>query len=247
MTGPPDPSYLGIAYAALPLLGCTLILAVRRLGQVRPMLIAMARLCAQLALLATLLRWVFAHQGPGIVLAVGLGMLIVSAHTVAGRLDGPRWALRGEAFLSMAVSLVLVMGVALKLGLRLEPWYQAQTVIPLLGMVLGNSVSGVSLAIERFLGEVRADRDRIELRLALGATSRQAAMPALRAAVRAAPNADDQQHDDRRHRRHPRHVDRPDPRRDRRGRRLPLSGAHLLRDHRNGRPQHAPIASDPPP
>src|SRR5262249_13704376 len=44
----------------------------------------------------------------------------------------------------------------------------------------------VSLAAERLESELRADRDRVELRLALGATARQSALPALRAAVRAA-------------------------------------------------------------
>src|SRR5690606_8868152 len=53
----------------------------------------------------------------------------------------------------------------------------------LLGMVLGNSVNAVALAVERLESELRADQDRVELRLALGATARRAAHPALRAAI----------------------------------------------------------------
>ncbi len=82
MIAPPDPSYLGLFFSFLPLLGCTIILAIRGLGQVRPMLIAVVRLCVQLSLLASILRWVFAHQSPVIVLGIAIVMLLFSAQTV---------------------------------------------------------------------------------------------------------------------------------------------------------------------
>jgi len=53
-------------------------------------------------------------------------------------------------------------------------------------MLLGNSVNGVALAAERLDSELRQNRDLVEKRLALGATSRQAAHEALQAAMRAA-------------------------------------------------------------
>ena len=85
----------------------------------------------------------------------------------------------------MTVGATVTMGVSVALALHLRPWYHASTFIPLLGMILGNSVTGVSLAAERLASDLKADRDLVEQRLALGATSRQASMPALRAAVRA--------------------------------------------------------------
>jgi putative ABC transport system permease protein len=183
---PPEISYLGLVFSGLPLLACGLILWARGLGQSRALAIAVVRLCCQLAILASLLRWVFSHQSPLIVLTITLAMLLVSAHTIENRHGKRSWALRAETFLALLIGMTVVMGVAIRLALHLEPWYQAETVIPLLGMVLGNSVSGVSLATERLESELRSDRDRIELRLSLGATSRQAALPALRAAIRAA-------------------------------------------------------------
>jgi putative ABC transport system permease protein len=182
----PGPSWEGLAWSALPVSAVALILVGRRLGQARPLAIALARLVVQLWLLGLVLGWVFAHQGPWLVLAIALAMLTASAHTVGERQRAGGWALRAEAFASLALGVVITMAVSVRLGLRLAPWYEARTVVPLLGMVLGNSVSGVSLAAERLESELRADRDLVERRLALGATSRQAALPALRAAVRAA-------------------------------------------------------------
>jgi putative ABC transport system permease protein len=180
------PTWTGLAYSTAPVLAALALLAVLRLGQVRPLVIGLARLTVQLALLGVVLDWLFSTNSPAIVGAIALVMLLASAHTVGSRLKGGGWALRAESFAAMGVGTAIVMAVSLRLGLRLEPWYAPRVVIPLLGMILGNSVTGVALAAERFASDLRADRDRIELRLALGATARQAATPALRSAVRAA-------------------------------------------------------------
>jgi putative ABC transport system permease protein len=186
MTAAIGPTWEGLAWACVPVLAVMAILAWRRLGQVGLMALAVVRMTAQLWLLGLALGWVFAARSAGLVGAVALAMLLAASHTVGVRHRRRSWVLRAEAFAAMLLGLVIVMAVALRLALQIEPWYEPRTVIPLLGMVLGNSVSGVSLAVDRLEGELRAERDRVELRLALGATSRQAALPALRAAVRAA-------------------------------------------------------------
>ena len=180
------PGWIGLAYATIPVIAAMALLAVLRLGQVRPLLVGLTRLTVQLMLLGVVLDWVFRARSPAVVGAIALLMLLVSAHTVGARLKGGGWALRLESFAAMGIGTALVMAVSLRLGLGLEPWYEPAVFIPLFGMILGNSVTGVALAAERFASDLRADRDRIELRLALGASARQAAMPPLRSAVRAA-------------------------------------------------------------
>ena len=179
------PDWIGLAWAGLPLAACMGLLAWQRLGQVRSISIATARLVLQMMLLALVLRAIVAANNPWVVVAIGLVMLGTAAHTVGARQRRARWEIRLEAFGAMAASTVVVMAVAVRLALRVEPWYDPLTVIPMLGMVLGNSVSAVSLAAERFESDLRADRDLVELRLSLGATSRQAASAASRSAVSA--------------------------------------------------------------
>lgn len=180
-----SPTWSGLAYSTMPVIAALVLLAVLRLGQVRPLLVGLVRLTVQLTLLGMVLDWVFGTSNPAVVGAIALLMLFASAHTVGSRLKGGGWALRVESFVAMGVGTAIVMAISLRLGLGLDPWYKPRVAIPLLGMILGNSVTGVALAAERFASDLRADRDRIELRLALGATARQAAMPALRAAVSA--------------------------------------------------------------
>ncbi len=180
------PSWMGLAYSSVPIGLGLIVLAVRGLGQVRPMIVALIRLVVQLVLLGLVLEWVFSTDSVGVVGVIALIMLLVSAQTVGERLKGSGWALKVESFTALAIVTALVMAIALKWGLRNDPWYSPRVVVPLLGMVLGNSVTAIALAAERFHSDLNADRDLVELRLSLGATSRQAALPALRNAVRAA-------------------------------------------------------------
>jgi len=179
------PDWVGLAWAGVPLAACMALLAWRRLGQVRSMAVATARLVVQMMLLAVVLKGIIAANHPAVVLAVALAMLATAAHTVGSRQRRRPWEIRLEAFGAMAVGAAVAMAVSIRLALRVEPWYDAQTVIPTLGMILGNSVTAVALAAERLGSDLKADRDLVELRLALGATARQAAAPAIRSAVAA--------------------------------------------------------------
>jgi len=179
------PDWLGLAWAAVPLAASMILLAWRRLGQVKPLAIAVVRLVVQLWLLGIVLTAIFSANNPWIVVLAATVMLTVAAHTVGSRQPKSRWLIRLEALAAMGLGIAVTMAISVKLALRLEPWYSPSTFIPLFGMILGNSVTGISLAAERLASDLKADRDLVEQRLALGATSRQAAMPALRAAVRA--------------------------------------------------------------
>lgn len=182
----PIPTWIGLVWASVPILASVVVLFILKLGQVRPLLISLARMIVQLLLLGVVLEWLFRGRHPAIVGGIALVMLVISAHTVGSRLKGSGWALRLESFVGLAVGLVIVLAISIRLSLHAEPWYEPRVVVPLLGMVLGNSVTGVALAVERFESDLRADRDRVELRLALGASSWRASTPAMRAAVRSA-------------------------------------------------------------
>jgi putative ABC transport system permease protein len=67
-----------------------------------------------------------------------------------------------------------------------SPWYDPRYLIPLAGMIIGNSMNGASLAAERLEAEIRERRDEIETAICLGATARQASSTAVRTAFRAA-------------------------------------------------------------
>ncbi len=180
------PGWIGLAWATLPLLACMGLLAWLRLGQVGAMAVAAVRLVAQLLFLGIVLKAIFASDSPWVVLLAASVMLGVAAHTVGTRQPRARWLIRAEALVALGIGIAVPMAVSVTLALHLRPWYSPSTFIPLFGMILGHSLTGLALGAERLASELKADRDLVEQRLALGATSRQAAAPALRSAVRAA-------------------------------------------------------------
>ncbi|WP_421019358.1 ABC transporter permease, partial [Klebsiella pneumoniae] len=64
----------------------------------------------------------------------------------------------------------LIGAIGLLAVLHAQPWYEPQYAIPIMGMILGNTLTGVGLALERVTGELIATRDQVETVLALGGT-----------------------------------------------------------------------------
>ena len=86
--------------------------------------------------------------------------------------------------LAITAAALVVGGIVTQLVVGARPWYAPRYVIPLVGMILGNSLTGISLCLDRFLEHLDARRAEIELRLAFGATRHEALADPLRAAVR---------------------------------------------------------------
>ena len=51
-----------------------------------------------------------------------------------------------------------------------SPWWNPQVIIPICGMLIGNSVSGPALGVDRLLSDVCERQHEVEIRLAFGAT-----------------------------------------------------------------------------
>jgi putative ABC transport system permease protein len=76
-----------------------------------------------------------------------------------------------NSFISILGAAFFVMFFVLSGILQIDPWYSPQYLFPLLGMVLGNTLNGISLALERFLENLSVHRKEVEMLLSLGATS----------------------------------------------------------------------------
>lgn len=54
--------------------------------------------------------------------------------------------------------------------IRLRPWYDPRYFIPLAGMLIGNSMTGISLAVRQLQDMMDSQRPLVEQALMLGAT-----------------------------------------------------------------------------
>ena len=141
-----------------------------RLGIERSLLIAAARSVVQLSLLGLVLKVLFEQVNLLFIGALALVMLLVAGYEVMARqkrrLRGI-WGM-GLGTLSMFVSSFGITLLALLVIIGVEPWYQPQYLIPLLGMLLGNTMTGVAVSLESLTRSAWRERGAIEARLMLG-------------------------------------------------------------------------------
>lgn len=138
----------------------------------------------QLLLIGFVLEWLFAQDNPLTILAISLVMTSIAGISAVNRTRRRFVELYWNSLLSVLVSSGLVTGFALLGVLQVQPWYSPQYLIPILGMVLGNTLNGISLSLDRFMESLINQRGEIETWLTLGATRWEAAHSQVREAVR---------------------------------------------------------------
>ncbi len=147
-----------------------------RLGVEWQLMIAAVRTTVQLLLIGMVLKTVFGYAELHWVGLIAVVMLLIAGREVMARqqhrLAG--WWGFGVGTVSMFVSTFVITIMALLVVIGTEPWYRPQYAIPLLGMMLGNTMNGIALGLDRLTTGAREQRPIIEARLILGQTWNQA-------------------------------------------------------------------------
>jgi putative ABC transport system permease protein len=159
--------------------GAVAISRYQRLDLERDIAIAVVRSFVQLAAIGYAIDLIFGLENLLYVVLLLAGMVAFASWTSAGRGEGVSRAFPVSA-IAIGVAAASTLGILLTLQI-IPP--TAQYLIPLGGMVVGNSMNAASLTLARIRDDVKARRLEIEASLALGATSRQAISPVLKAAL----------------------------------------------------------------
>lgn len=182
---------LSLSYAELSIAAALLVINVvmswrLRLGIGRQILISGIRMAVQLAILGLVLKQIFALATFPPVILLASAMTIIAGVSSVGRIENRYSGIRINAIIAVWISSWLVTGVVVLAVVKPMPWYSPQILIPLLGMVLGNSLTAISLGMDRFMAELKRRREEIELQLSLGATRQEATRDSFRIAAKAA-------------------------------------------------------------
>lgn len=179
-------SWAGLSWS-LVLIALVLALSLaQRLNLHAKLLIGCARTIVQLLAMGAILGWVFnARDWRIVALAVTL-QLGFAAWSAGGLQERPLGCVRSITLWSLLPSYLLVQGILLALVIQPQPWWEPRVVLPVGGMLLGNALTATALALNRYRGEVRNNRELIMVRLALAATWPQAMEDEVRAAAYAA-------------------------------------------------------------
>ena len=141
-----------------------------RMGVGRTLLWSACRALLQLCAMGFIMEYVIRSNNPWLVLLLVAFMLIAAVQITLSRAKGVPKGLAGTVFTELII--------------RPQPWYAPQLVVPLTGMLLGNTVSALAVGLSRFFESMKERRDEVDTLLALGATTWEAARPSIVSSIR---------------------------------------------------------------
>ncbi len=181
-------SYTDLGLCALLVIACGGLLTLHHPALTRQLYGSALRCGLQLLLMGVWLSFIFTRQHWGWVALMSVIMLGAATLEAGRRQAVPLQAAwrYGLALMSMgtaALSMTVLVVVAL---LQADPWYSPRYFLPLLGMLLGNCLTGVSMGMDHFNRQVWQQQAQLEWRLALGMTATEAIQPLYRQSLEAA-------------------------------------------------------------
>jgi len=178
---------LDLSLAAIFIISLAIISRLSQLGIGKRILISALRTTVQLLLVGLVLNSLFSHVKPLWVGLMAFVMLCAAAREVIARQKNPLkggWGI-GIGSLSMFISSFVITSLALIVIINQDPWYTPRYAIPLLGMMLGNTMNGVAIGMDRLTQTARDQRKTIEARLMMGQSWSEAIADIRRDSIRA--------------------------------------------------------------
>jgi len=142
-----------------------------RLPVIKDISIGTVRSFIQLIAVGYALHYIFDLQSLPLIFGAILVMIVVGAHAAAG---GRVKQVKGAFPIALAAIFtgsVVTLAAMLALGILTT---EARYVIPLAGMIVGNSVTAAALVIDRLGSDLKSNRLAVETALALGRSGRGA-------------------------------------------------------------------------
>jgi putative ABC transport system permease protein len=178
-------TYWQVAFAAILIVANGGISIWLRLGLERSLFVGTIRMVVQLLLLGLVLQWVFNLDRWYVVLLIACVMTTIAGFTAAKRSQRRYRGMRIDTTIAVWCSSWFVTTYAIVFVVSgVDKWYQPQYLIPLLGMVLGNTLNGISVGLSTFTETAWSKHNEIETLLSLGATRWEACEEPVRHALR---------------------------------------------------------------
>lgn len=142
----------------------------KKVGHKGQIILATVRMTLQLIFVGYILTYIFNNPSPFIVLGILIIMEGFAIFNIYGRVQTEiSIPLKKIIAFSMSTGTLISILYFLLIVVNLEPWFKPQYFIPLSGMLIGNSMTGISLGVEGLVNGIKDKREMIENALMLGA------------------------------------------------------------------------------
>ncbi|HIG65545.1 MAG TPA: ABC transporter permease [Methyloprofundus sp.] len=181
-----DVSWLHLSYLYLLLLVPVVLLYYLHIPLASRMFKAVARMTVQLMLVGVYFKYLFHLNNPVVNLAWAFIMIVSATYSVLQNAQLNLRYLLFPTLFSIFISSSLVMCTLMLFVVQPTPIYDARYLIPLLGMLLGNSLYGNVIALERFYNQAEELSQNSLYYLSLGANLNEAVFPWMQQSIKAA-------------------------------------------------------------
>ena len=155
-----------------------------KLGIAKDTVISVVRMTVQLVLVGVYLEYLFKLNSLAVNLLWLAIMIVVGASSIVSKTNLPKKTLMWPLIAGLSCSLFPLLAV-IAIGLvKPEPFYNAQYMIPLTGMLLGNSLSSNIVALQNLFTAFEQRKSEYEAAISLGASPKYASFPFLQEALR---------------------------------------------------------------
>lgn len=178
-------SNVQLALSVILVLIAGLISAALKLELLKPLIWGTVRTFIQLTLIGYALTYIFKVNNLILIVVIITLMCLVASGTAVRR--SPRVGRYPFilGFVSLWASTFIVGTIVVVLIIAPEPWYSARIAIPIFGMILGNSMNGIALSLDRLFSEVKSNISEIEALLSFGASPWESVSECVKEALRA--------------------------------------------------------------
>lgn len=155
-----------------------------RLELERDILASVTRMTLQLILVGIYLEYLFEFNSLLVnVLWVSI-MTLIGASAIISKAKLPMAKLLVPITTGLCLGLFPILAIITLFVIQPSPLFSAQYLIPLAGMLLGNSMSGNIVSLQTFFTALNTRRSEYEAAISLGASTDYATLPFVRQAIR---------------------------------------------------------------
>ncbi|MGH4050107.1 MAG: ABC transporter permease [Clostridium sp.] len=167
MEGAVELSILQFSLIYLLLIIVLIILKKSKVNQSKLLLVASLRMTVQLVIVGYILQYIFGNPNPILTIIFLILMITFSIHRViTSRRDlNPKFKIAIGVSLTFSGLFVLIFFVTVVVGKSI---FNPQYTIPLAGMIIGNAMTGVTIAIKTFMDDIGKEKNKINTLLNLG-------------------------------------------------------------------------------
>lgn len=153
-----------------------------KLGLEKDIVIGSIRAVVQLTAIGFVLKFIF-HVNHIWFTSVILLFMVYNAAVVAAKRGGAIGRIRSISFAAILCGLVVTLAVLLSCR---AITYQPSEVIPISGMLVGNSMVALGLLFKNLYADFQSRKEEVEIKLCLGASPREAAHQLIRDSIKTA-------------------------------------------------------------